>query len=325
MSFRVQPRHRLTGSLRARRSCYHPGISSRPFSDLRADGSGRRQYQFLAEPAGPAYRALVAAALDRCTHGAVLVDHRPPAPPGRRVLDGLRSHVTSVTSTGQGIVMRFRLDQESAAILAGGAGGLYRWRAPELPENLSFLRGDGTPWLVSAAAAGVGLLELTPFEKLLLERHAPAVAELLDRYGGAETVSAALERCLGRELTRVAEAIIAEARRLGEDRGAGLIAVLSRWLGSDDPTRVRLALDVVAALGIDDLIDDVADLRADVAAGQRPVVAGGVSNPALDRAAAEQLLGRIDTVLARLSPSWMVPATSPVSGPPGAPPARAAR
>ena len=48
-------------------------------------------------------------------------------------------------------LVEFRLAPESLEYLSRIARGLYSWKFSALPEDLHFIRHDGTPWLVSIA------------------------------------------------------------------------------------------------------------------------------------------------------------------------------
>jgi hypothetical protein len=52
---------------------------------------------------------------------------------------------------GTAVVSTFRLTQASREILAKSAFGLFGWLSPYRPEDLCFLRQDGTPWLTSTS------------------------------------------------------------------------------------------------------------------------------------------------------------------------------
>ncbi len=49
------------------------------------------------------------------------------------------------------VVHYYTLNNESKEILKKHAEGLYSWVQPDLPEDLSFLKQDGTSWLINTA------------------------------------------------------------------------------------------------------------------------------------------------------------------------------
>ena len=66
---------------------------------------------------------------------------------------------------------RFRLDARSVEILSRATDHLYAWRQPTLPGDLSLLRMDGEPWLVTMASDDDAYLRLTLEEaERVLER-----------------------------------------------------------------------------------------------------------------------------------------------------------
>ncbi|HZB97954.1 MAG TPA: hypothetical protein VE219_05090 [Candidatus Sulfotelmatobacter sp.] len=220
---------------------------------------------------------------------------------GRRVLEELRPFAIGSSNSGEGTITKFRLQEESVAILSQRAEGLYAWRGPRFPENLSLLRRDGTPWLISISAYRISYMELTPFEKLLLGRVSTSLAALLDAYGGVDAATVTLEKRLESELIRISGAIAAETRLQLEDREGGVIMALERWLASGDPTRITLALDAIEALRIGELVDEVADLREAVLSNRIRVPAGYAHNPLLGDRWMARFVRRVDAVLAGLA------------------------
>ncbi|WP_344234779.1 hypothetical protein [Kribbella hippodromi] len=58
----------------------------------------------------------------------------------------------------------FRLDAESLEVLVSSASSLYDWVNPMLPEDLHFLRSDGSVVLGTVAQEDDAWLQLTPAE-----------------------------------------------------------------------------------------------------------------------------------------------------------------
>jgi hypothetical protein len=56
---------------------------------------------------------------------------------------------------------RFRLDARAVEILSRATDHLYAWRQPTLPGDLSLLRSDGEPWLVTLASDEDAYMQLT--------------------------------------------------------------------------------------------------------------------------------------------------------------------
>lgn len=93
----------------------------------------------------------------------------------RVVLERLGEHLIDATETqtwpGSQIVGRmtverflFRLDASSLDVLVSSASSLYDWVNPMLPEDLHFLRADGSAVLGTVAQENDAWLELTPAE-----------------------------------------------------------------------------------------------------------------------------------------------------------------
>ncbi|GAA1576726.1 hypothetical protein GCM10009804_36680 [Kribbella hippodromi] len=95
--------------------------------------------------------------------------------PAREVLERLGGHLVDAMDTqawpGSQIVGRmtverflFRLDAESLEVLVSSASSLYDWVNPMLPEDLHFLRSDGSVVLGTVAQEDDAWLQLTPAE-----------------------------------------------------------------------------------------------------------------------------------------------------------------
>jgi hypothetical protein len=84
------------------------------------------------------------------------------------------------TSTGP-TIYKYYLNKETAEILKNATHGLYSWIQPNLPEDLSLLRPDGSPWLVSITHERDGYLELSTDEKEQLFEALPEIASILEK------------------------------------------------------------------------------------------------------------------------------------------------
>lgn len=60
-------------------------------------------------------------------------------------------------------------------------GALYEWGQPDLPEDLGFLRSDGSVWLASISHERDAFMDLSLEEHHDLDVHVPALARLLVR------------------------------------------------------------------------------------------------------------------------------------------------
>lgn len=66
-------------------------------------------------------------------------------------------------------VHKFRLCRESGEVLKEVANALWDWLGPAYPEDLSFLREDGSPWFASICHEKDAFFKLTDEEKAGLE------------------------------------------------------------------------------------------------------------------------------------------------------------
>lgn len=73
------------------------------------------------------------------------------------------------------LVSRYRAGSAATATLTEAARGLYDWVAPELPEDLCFLRPDGSTYLATIAHERDAFLELSPAERAVLLAAVPGI------------------------------------------------------------------------------------------------------------------------------------------------------
>ena len=231
-------------------------MSARPFlRNSRVDISARKTYDVIDEPAGPDYDALLDSALTHCSTVVLTEQSTGASPKARAVTDQLGPH--RLQEGAQGRMLRYRLSRDTVAILKRSARGLYEWCHPELPENLCLLRPDGTPWLVTIAAQRLGYLELTPFEKLLLGRAAPGLAAVLAHRAAQDAILAYFERRYETMVERLGDEVERFSRTVIDEGRDGLVDAMADWLESDEPARVSVALDVIGALSLTELRDEV--------------------------------------------------------------------
>jgi hypothetical protein len=150
----------------------------------------RKTFSFVEEPKGETYRALVDYAATRCDKVLLVVRGSLPLDPSAEAaLNRLSAylHMSSDRSewpgttliSGTARVLQYRLSEGCAAALKECAVGLYSWRQPLLPEDLCFLRSDGSPFLVSIAHERDGYLELSEAEMQRLLADIPRLGPLL--------------------------------------------------------------------------------------------------------------------------------------------------
>ena len=118
-------------------------------------------FDFRREPSGSSYVTLVDTARAHCAFFVFWVDVRQdPSPACVRLLRALADHVVDEGPvvpeydelvSGRGQRYCLKLDAESAKFLTAAATRPSDWQQPDLPEDLWFLRNDGTPWFCSIA------------------------------------------------------------------------------------------------------------------------------------------------------------------------------
>jgi hypothetical protein len=132
----------------------------------------KQVFSFRTEPKGDLYRALIDLGAQRCPTVLLVVrDQRMLGAEAQRILKSLTTLLIDAQEGTQwpgtflhgdkAVVYRYRAGTELIEALKSLADGLYSWQHPRLPEDLCFLRSDGTPWLASIAHDGDAYLELT--------------------------------------------------------------------------------------------------------------------------------------------------------------------
>ncbi|MFL5737765.1 MAG: hypothetical protein ACJ76P_10540 [Actinomycetota bacterium] len=72
-------------------------------------------------------------------------------------------------------MITFRLEEESSSLLAHSVDGLFQWRQPGRPEDLSLLLADGAPWLTSIAHEEMAWIDGDEAMRLALQEAGLAV------------------------------------------------------------------------------------------------------------------------------------------------------
>ncbi len=158
----------------------------------------RRCFAFREEPSGKAYDELLDLGLAVARHGS-LVRRRGvrSSPEAEALWAKLRPFAVSETEESEwpgtrllgdtATVLRFSITTESAALLRGTANSLYAWCQPGLPEDLAFLRADGSAVLGTIAHEEDAFLCLLRTELELVERALPDLKNILEEESGAES------------------------------------------------------------------------------------------------------------------------------------------
>lgn len=136
----------------------------------------RTSYALMEEPRGESYRALVDAALDYCdTLLLVAQKHLGLAPSAADLMRRLEPFLlaksqesewpgTTLLDSTKATLFRYRFNRDSARMLNEAADRLFSWSQPELPEDLSLIRPDGAPFLITIAHERNAYLKLTASE-----------------------------------------------------------------------------------------------------------------------------------------------------------------
>jgi hypothetical protein len=152
----------------------------------------RATYNLVKEPTGETYCRLIRHLSSYCNEFLLVIRSSVNAYPS--TIEGLekfrdfllrRSEEAKWPGTelldGTATVYRFRLSPEALDHLSSLAEGLYSWKQPELPEDLCFIRFDGSPCLVSIAHEKDGYLLLSDEEYAQLIEEVPDVVPLISR------------------------------------------------------------------------------------------------------------------------------------------------
>lgn len=114
------------------------------------------------DPREEAYGKLIDYAVGRCSQFVLVVqDDLGFSENGEKVLTALEPHLMEKTRSDRwpgtrifdktAWVCYYRCSEKAAEVLKEAANSLFSWQQPALPEDLSFLTEDGTPWLVNTA------------------------------------------------------------------------------------------------------------------------------------------------------------------------------
>lgn len=149
-----------------------------------------KMYSFVAEPKGPAYKELIKYSLGTCNEFILVVRPTLLLEDDGEVLKQLlpffikklqlQSWPGTTLLKGSAWVYFYKLTPHSAKVLLNSVNSLFDWSQPQLPEDLSLMREDGSPWLVSISHERDSYLYLSEdeFEKLLFD--VPLLRELVN-------------------------------------------------------------------------------------------------------------------------------------------------
>lgn len=136
----------------------------------------RRTYSLLKEPVDDIYREIIVYAVKYCYSFLLVVRHTIPQNDSvKEAIEKFRPYLLNKGEKlewpgtklikGRATVYQFQFNQDTASLLGKTTKSLYSWLQPNLPEDLSLIRSDGTPWLVTIAHEKDAYMELTNTEK----------------------------------------------------------------------------------------------------------------------------------------------------------------
>lgn len=152
----------------------------------------RDHFSLIREPKGKLYRDILDYATRVCREALLVAGETIPlAASGNRVIEklepflierGMRSEWPGTKLLcDKAQVFRYSLNSECSRILKESSSGLYDWCQPSLPEDLSFSRTHGDPWLVSIAHEKDAYFCLSDHEKALLLQAIPGLSRFVKK------------------------------------------------------------------------------------------------------------------------------------------------
>ena len=147
-------------------------------------------YTLGREPRGSEYRELLALGEAACSEALLVIrDGIELSDEGRKLVERLSPHVIEQARSSEwpgtrlltpsATVIKFAYTSESAELLKSSSEGLFDWRQPQLPEDLSLLRPNGDPWLVTISHEQDAFLDLSEIELASIRRTLPRLAVAL--------------------------------------------------------------------------------------------------------------------------------------------------
>jgi len=152
----------------------------------------RSTFSLTSEPAGVLYRALLQEAIATAAVGYLIVRTGANFDQTARDLQNrlrrettVRRNVaewpgTTLLAGGRATMTEYRCSTRLFDALISVTDRLYGWLYPRLPEDLGFLRSDGSVWLATIAHEAQGFMSLTPAEHDDLARRLPELVRLLE-------------------------------------------------------------------------------------------------------------------------------------------------
>jgi hypothetical protein len=148
---------------------YAPGFRA----EIRAAQS--ELFRIVRQPKRGVYRLMIDEAARACEYAVLVVEGKLKRR-GAELLRRLDPYIESVMQSSEwpgtrllygtrGLVYTLVLHRKCREILKRAVEGLFDWKPPHLPEDLCFLRADGSPWLVSSTCTASAFICLREDEK----------------------------------------------------------------------------------------------------------------------------------------------------------------
>lgn len=152
----------------------------------------RHVYDFVVEPRGKSLQKLVSALGDRCAYVMVVIRddlglcdtaNSVLSRIGPDVVERIRSSTWPGTTLigSEATIIRFRPSAVALEGVLSAAEGLYDWQQPVLPEDLCFLRNDGSALFASISHEGDAFLDVDDEEYEALVRDVPELPSIVRR------------------------------------------------------------------------------------------------------------------------------------------------
>ena len=150
----------------------------------------RETFSLRNEPLGPLYKRLIRIATLETSHAYLITQTDPVSESVRNALAVLEKEEvrrrkvrewpgTVLSGSRSATLHEYSCTRNLANALTRLANGLYDWIEPNLPEDLGFLRSDGSAWLASIAHERDAFFELSRLELERLLNREPHLNSLV--------------------------------------------------------------------------------------------------------------------------------------------------
>ena len=147
-------------------------------------------YTFLVEPTDNLYYQLLEIAQSICKYALLVILHTIPVDvTAKLALEQLTPFLVSITESNEwpGTILtnstaqiyKYNLETECINVLKKLSTRLYDWKQPYLPEDICFLKEDGSAWLVTTSHEADSYLFLTDQEYFQLLEEVPALRNII--------------------------------------------------------------------------------------------------------------------------------------------------